>query len=240
MMSMMRLKPGIIGRSAALGPTPSVAAIGAVSSGATATLTPGFPTGIVAGSLLILHAESSNIAADITTDLALDGWSEVYDDQRSSGAGNAIRQWVYYKYATGSESGSLTVTWAASANRIARITRIANARPSAPFEGPTLVVGTDDPITGPSLAPSGANRLGLALIAVGDNQAASNVLASATGGTWAGHYGNVEGAGNDTALFLNSVDLSAGGSISGGNFSPGMVAAADWLLRGTLLKPTGA
>ena len=54
-MSLTRMQAGIVGRGAALGPTPSIAAVGTVSQGNVATLTPGYPSGITAGALLLLR-----------------------------------------------------------------------------------------------------------------------------------------------------------------------------------------
>jgi hypothetical protein len=224
-------------RRKALGPTPAFGAAGTLAAGDTEDLTPGFPSGIVAGQLLLLQVESTNLAGSPATP---SGWTLQWDDQRNVGGGNEVRQWIYYKYATGSESGSLSVDFPSTGNKIAGIYRITNPHPSSPFEGATLVAGTNDPITGPTLTPAGANRLGLALIAVGDNQVAETVLAGANGGTWVGHIANPEPAGADSAVFLNTVDLSGGGEISGGSFSPATVTAADWVLRGVLVEPSGA
>jgi hypothetical protein len=236
-MSLMRMQGGIIGGSFALGPTPAFGAAGTASGGNVEDVTPGYPAGITAGQLLILQVESTNIVGAPSTPA---GWTLQWDDQRSSGGGNAIRQWVYSTYATGSESGTLTVDFPSAGNKGAVIIRITNPHASSPFEGATLVRGTDDPVNGPTLTPAGPNRLGLALIAVGDNQAAETAISGATGGTWTSRVANTHSSGADSALFLNSVDLSSGGQISGGSFSPAMVTAADWLCRAVMLKPSGA
>ncbi len=236
-MSLMRMQGGIVGGSVALGPTPAFGAAGATATGNVEDLMPGFPAGITEGQLLILQVESTNIADSPATPA---GWQLQWDDQRNVGAGNAVRQWIYYKYATGSESGTLTVDFPSAGNKIAVIFRVTNAHASAPFEGATLVQGTDDPVNGPTLTPAGANRLGLAFIAVGDNQAAETAISGAAGGAWTSRVASTQSSGPDSALFLNSVDLSGGGQISGGSFSPGVVGAADWLCRGVMLKPSGA
>lgn len=224
-------------RRKALGPTPAFGAAGTLAVGDTEDLTPGFPSGIGTGQLLILQVESTNVADSPVTP---SGWTLQWDDQRNVGGGNEVRQWIYYKYAVGDESGSLIVDFPSTGNKIAGIYRITNPHPSSPFEGATLVQGTNNPINGPTLTPPGANRLGLALIAAGDNQTAQTVIAGAAGGTWVGRVDQANSAGSDSALFLNTVDLSGGGPISGGSFSPGMVTASDWVLRGVLVKPSGA
>jgi hypothetical protein len=220
--------------------TPTFGAAGTVSLVNATSVAPGYPAGLVAGDLLVLHLASTDITNDITTDLVGAGWTEAFDDQRNSGSGFEVRQWVYWKYATGSESGSLTVAWAVSGNRDARMFSIKDPHPSDPWAtgtGTDLVQGTNDPITGPSLTPPSANCLGVAFMATGDNQQLETTLAGASGGTWAGQYSHVNGNGNDSSIVLNTVDLSGGGAISGGSFTPNMVTASDWLCRGVVIKP---
>ncbi|MDF3016529.1 MAG: hypothetical protein K0R44_1754 [Thermomicrobiales bacterium] len=231
---------GSLIRRKALGPTPAFGAAGAISKGNVEDLAPGFPSGITAGQLLLLHVERGTTASIGSAPATPSGWTLQYDDARNNGGGNAVRQWIFWKFATGTESGTLPIDFSDSGNKISCIYRITNPHPTSPFEGETLVQGTDDPVNGPSLTPSGANRLGIAFVAVGDNQMLQTVIAGSSGGTWIAHLADADGAGADTALFLNSVSLSAGSQISGGGFSPGMVSDADWVLRGVMIRPSGA
>src|SRR5262245_43796894 len=122
-----------------LGATPAFGAAGTVSAGNIEDPTPEYPSGITAGQLLLLQVESTNAVDAPATH---SDWTPQWDDQRVSGGGNEIRQWIYSKYATGSESGTLTVDFPGAFNKIARIYRITNPHASSPFEGATLVEGT--------------------------------------------------------------------------------------------------
>lgn len=232
------------------GTMPAFGAAGTVgTTGALDTITPAYPTGITAGQLLTLHTIATAVGATppaIITDLAAAGWSNsfngtAFDDSRTTGGTNTIRLAVWWKYAVGSETGTLSVQFATAGNRQAYISRFTNPHATAPWEAvATLVQGSDDPITGPSITPLGLNRLGVAFLAWGDNSEAATALASATGGTWTMRTHRIESAGQDSAINMQTVDLSAGGAISGGSFDTNMVTTADWLVRGVALRPTGS
>jgi hypothetical protein len=221
-----------------LGPTPTFGAAGTVNGGNSTTFTPAYPAGITAGQLLIYQILRSGNLDDFS--IPPPGFTEIYDDQFNVGGVNEVRQWVLYRYAVGDETGTVTATFAGASNGQSSMFRVVNPHPTTPFESAALVTGTDDPITGPTLTPAGANRLGVACIAAGDNANAQTVFAGATGGTWIGRYAHLQAAGADSAMFLNTVDLSAGTAISGGAFSPAVVSTADWLVRGFCIRPAGA
>lgn len=125
----------------------SYVAAGAVVSGTT-SLTPAFPAGIASGDLLLLVVVNKYPTNGPSTP---SGWTLVA--QKSGGAGSAgvdsgnVYTTVYYKVASGSESGTETVTVTSANVSLAQILCYTNATGAW-----SLASTTDDDVAGSTLS----------------------------------------------------------------------------------------
>lgn len=214
---------------------------GAAAAGASG-LTVGCPaSGITAGDLLIAHFSSEGTVTSLTSS----GWV-LPTGFASSFQYDAATYWLMLaRIADGTENGTSVVFAGGGGTsdlygRIYCITDVqAAANTSAGvggiIEGLATTTGTDSSIEVPSLTTSGADRLGVALVAVADDNAL-DAFSGGTGGTWAEAVAEYTStAGTDGALGLQVVTLAAAGTISGGVDT--MAAADAWCVRVFALKP---
>lgn len=191
-----------------------------------------YPSGISAGHLLLLQVLCYNIET-VTTPA---DWTLLYGPDTAA-AGVQGRQYIYAKSATGSESGTLTVTASNSdiGGRIYRFTGWANASPiTANFEAGATANGSDASIEIPSVTTTGTDELVVAFIGITDD----NAVASATGETGGDYTEAVaeyaQSTGADFCIQLQTAGKAAAGTISGGVVSMG--AADGWVVRAFAIK----
>lgn len=157
----------LIGPSAAVGsgPTPTYLNNGGWSDNATSVTnpTPGYPSGLAGNDILFLQVLDEDASGDANTVDTPAGWTLVAS-QAFSGVGAVYLQNLYWKRATGSESGTVTVTrnpvHGGTDTFGAIITAFRGCRTSGtPYEGLATNDGNNANMNGAAVTTTGANRL---------------------------------------------------------------------------------
>lgn len=130
--------------------------------------------------------------------------------------------WVAYKFASGSESGSLTIVQPVSSIKMGRMHRFTGADS---VQGIGSVTSNGKIITHADIIASGPNRLGLALTVINDNESASSFTGE-TGGDLTLLLEDLSALGSDIAISLQTSTIGTG-TLSGGSWSFGG-ASEDW------------
>jgi hypothetical protein len=126
------------------------------------------------------------------------------------------RQWVFRENAnrTGSESGTLSVTFAAGANtKTARMYAVADDS-GATVEDVDTTAGAVQPVNMPSVTAGGNCRLAMCFIGCDDDDAI-DASTGESGGNWTEAVAEYLG-GTNTMINLQVAPLATGGTISGG------------------------
>jgi hypothetical protein len=210
--------------------TPAFAEAGAGTDG-TGTLSVAFPvTGLAAGHVFLLHV---HVRSATGQDPTASGWT-LLAGPHSSGTPTS-RQWVYGKIATGSESGSQSVTFAAGASRkTARMYRFTDVA-SLTVEDVDTTAGTTQPVTMPSVTAGGNCRRAVCFIGCDDD----NTIDASTGesgGDWTEATAEYLGSGLNSMVALQTAALATGGTISGGSAT--MSGDDDWITSSFALVGT--
>lgn len=184
---------------------PTFVAAGTYADGVGTSLTPSFPAGLSSGDLLVLHISlhSATLVSGTPT-----GFTQVYSDVADS-----VRQDVWTKTASGSESGTLTVNFDGSAYHIACIYAL---RGGTSLEASNVsTFDNQTAINQPSMTTLGADRLCVALVNSNTQQTGGEFVAftGTTGGTW------VEASENGQRLQIQTADKAASGTVSGGSMT---------------------
>jgi hypothetical protein len=190
--------------------------------------TPSYPTGLQAGDLILLQVTVFDTSTSPTTPT---GFTLLYGDSNG-----ADRQWIYYKFSTGSESGILTVSVSGSTMTMARMYAFRNVKASSFTEGGSLGTGTDSTVEGRTVATTGAGRLAVSFIFVDNNRDVSDFTGE-TGGNWAEvTNGEFQYNGNsDGTLDLQTATMAAAGTIQNGVAT--LSGSDNWGLRAFALIP---
>lgn len=187
------------------GSPPSFGAAGAITTTGTGLglTTVAYPASISAGDYLELSvAVSSVVGVTVNTPA---GWTQVY---QAAAPSNTVQLAVFYKFASGSESGTLSLTSSGTINgkTASVICRYGGVNAVTPYEVVTTHVSTDAvALNGNAVTTAGANRL---LV----DKFTSSVGVSMTPGTgWTEDFdGLLGGAGTD--IFIGGTHKAAAGS----------------------------
>ena len=192
---------------------------------------PGYPSNLVSGYLILLQVLVWDLTTTPTTPT---GFTLLYGpDQDGTPEG---RQFIYYKFSDGTESGTLTITIGATTGSYARMYSFSNVALSSFTEGGGLGAGSDASIEAVAVTTTDVERLAVSLVAVTDNNTGIDAFAGETGGDWTEAVAEfTSGTGNDGALQLQIATMASAGTISGG--SDTMQAADGWIVRAFALKP---
>lgn len=197
-------------------------------------LTPSYPvTGVQEGDIFFCHAAVRNLTTVFKTPT---GWTLVGGQPDTNNAGNS---WLFYKVATGSESGNLTLTTIADATdvKLARIYRFRGAAGSLLFGANTLNNGSGSTtLSAPTVV--GTQDLGLAICFTyeADNNSFAD-FSGETGGDWAQPVAQfATSLGSDSILAIHTATMATAGTISGGSTT--MAASASWNNRAFVLYRT--
>jgi uncharacterized protein (UPF0333 family) len=197
-------------------------------SGVTGNPTPGYPSGMQSGDLILLQVTVRNTATTPTTPL---GFTALYSAD-STGTG---RQWIYYKFATGSESGSITVSIAGSVTKMARMYAFRNVALSSFTEAASFGSGTAQPINARPVTTTNNARLAVSFVFVNYNNAV-NSFTGETGGDWIESVNEfTTTAGSRGCIQLQTATMATAGTITGGSYT--MSAANPWGVRAFALVP---
>ena len=191
-------------------------AAGAGDSGTTTTLTPSYPS-VTEGDLLfcviVVNSATSSVSSvtDFTSYIGPMGMGDTIND----------RAWVYYRYAEGDESGTVTATRTAGAYgwgcRIFGFENVHQTIGSA-IENLTYVnLGTTDTVLDTAVETSGTLELAVNMIFVGDDSNNPVDMVGESGGDWTQVTTEYEwNAGNDGAIDVQTAIMATSGTIDGG------------------------
>jgi len=143
-------------------------------SGTTGNPTPSYPSYPQEGDLFILQVTVRDL---VNTPDTPAGWTILYGGD-SNGIG---KQWLYYKFATGSETGTITVTIGGSSCKMARIYMFNDVKASDFYEACVFVSGTGTTISAPDVATTGDKELAVAFVFVTDDVSLSSFTGEPSG-----------------------------------------------------------
>jgi hypothetical protein len=195
--------------------------------------TPAYPSGLQANDLILLQVTVRDTSTTPTTPT---GFTALYGPD-STGTG---RQWIYYKFSFGNETGTITVTIGGSACKIARMYAFRNVATTSFTEGGGFGTWTDSSIEAQSVTTTGFGRLAVSFVFVNnDNDVGS--FTGETGGNWTEavteFIENPSGS-NDGCIQLQTATMASFGTISGGSYT--MDDADPWGVRAFALIPGAA
>jgi len=149
------------------------------------------------------------------------------------------RQWIYYKFSDGTETGPLTINVSPGYDSVISIMYAFRYVAPFPFaEDPSTTSDDTSTITAPTVDTS-PRGLALAFIYAMDNQEILE-FEGETGGDWT-VLGDVEGdasqSNEDAIITLQGAEMFAGGTISGGDVGRAAVVDDGWVLRAFALIP---
>ncbi len=190
-------------------------------------LTIPYPSTVAAGDVLILTVGHINSASQAGATYVFPAdWELLFLDQVSS-----CRHWTYRKIATGTESGSITVTVTggiAGGTHAGVIRRFSNADP-ATIEGAAASTGTAVTVTDAGVTTSGDNRLALQLGFFSPVRTLADFVGE-TGGDWTI---SDQGADDTAKLWLQTAGAPYATTVDGGTFT--ISATGAWIVRGFAL-----
>jgi uncharacterized repeat protein (TIGR02543 family) len=200
-------------------------------SGTTGNPTPAYPSSLQANDLILLQVTVRDTSNAPTTP---SGFTLLYGPD-STGTG---RQWIYYRFATGSESGTITVTISGSNCKIARMYAFRNVALSSFTEGGGFGSGSSNTISAQSVATTGTGRLAVSFVFVNnDNDVGS--FTGETGGDWTETVSEFQTtAGSDGCVQLQTATMTGAGTISGGSYYMGLFNSDPWGVRAFALIPS--
>jgi hypothetical protein len=202
------------------------------ASASLGSLAPAYPVaGLNSGDLFIMFLWSK---ASFTTNLAtFSDWVPAIFGT----VGTDFYWGIYYKIASGAESGNVTVgfTTDPATVKMARIFRFRNTvNPS--FSNHTIGFGTDNTIELPTISATQGNSLLVSFIAVGDD----NTIAAATGATGATYTEPTPefttSAGTDGCLGINIATIPSATTVSGGVINMGNGSSDPWFAFSFILN----
>lgn len=202
----------------------------AVASGSGANLLLSFPTSIVGGNILIMQVATRQGSVTINTP---SGWTQIAQD-----LGGSTYHTLFYKIATGSESGSVTVSFALDSFNVAigRIYQFTNTDNNAIYEASALGSTTSTTFSPPSITTSRPGGLALLFTMLIDAVSVAAVTGN-SGGTWVEAVAEFSTTiGSDATIQLQYAALTNAGTISGGSASDG--GASGQICRGLALLGT--
>ena len=197
-------------------------------SGTTGNPAPGYPSNMQSGDLILLQV---TVRDTTTTPTTPTGFTALYSAD-STGTG---RQWIYYKFATGSESGTLTVTIGGSVTKMGIMYAFRNVALSSFSEAGSFGSGTGQTISARPVTTTGNARLGVSFVFVNYNNAVGSFTGE-TGGDWVEAVNEyTTTAGSRGCIQLQSATMATSGTITGGSYT--MSAANPWGVRAFALVP---
>jgi FlaG/FlaF family flagellin (archaellin) len=210
-------------------PPPQVTFVSAgAGSGTTGTPKPKYPTGIQSGDLILLQVTIQDTTTAPTTP---DGFTALY----SADSTNTGRQWIYYKFTTGAEPKSLTISISGSVTKMARMYAFSNVSPSSFAEDTSFGSGTGSTINAQSVSTDSDSRLAVSFVFVGDNNAVGSFVGE-TGGDWIEAVSEFKtSSGSDGCIQLQIAAMATAGQLAGGSYT--MSASDPWGVRAFSLVP---
>ena len=188
-----------------------------------------YPSGWQANDLLLLQVTVRDTTNAPSTP---SGFTLLYGPDTST----VGRQWIYYRFALGSDSSSVSVTIAGSACKIARMYDFRNVAASSFTEGASFGSNPgSNTISAQSVTTANVNRLAVSFVF----DTYSNTLGPFTGssGTWTEpviEYTTT--LGSRGGVQLQTATMPSAGTISGGSLA--LTTSASWGVRAFALMPS--
>lgn len=198
--------------------TPSFRSQAAAATSASTTVAPAYPAGLAADDILILAVNFSGDGVTVTTpaDFTQIGNTETFAEDPST---NDMMSAVYWKRATGSESGNLTVTRSGVGGGAsffgAALLAYQDALDSGdPTEAISDVTDATSPYTMGGITTLGPNRRVISVFCVDDNEARTSGPESG----WANRVAFLSGTGTDGTIVVDDAEQASAGSPTNNTF----------------------
>jgi hypothetical protein len=191
-----------------------------------------YPAGWAAGDLIMLQITVRDATSGITT--APSGFTLLYGpDSNTVG-----RQWIYYRFAVGSDTPSVSIAIAGAQCKVARMYAFRNVAASSFTEGDTNNFGFNagsTTVSAQSVATTGIGRLAVAFVFTTYSNTVP-AFSGSTGGTWTvSDTGFTTNSDSRGSVQLETAIMGSGGTISGGTCTIG--TSTSWGVRALALKP---
>lgn len=220
--------------AAATGPTPEFVAVGAYDGNSSiSAVTPGYPAGLAADDILLLHVHLIDGLGNASISSVSGGWTLVDSEPHTAPDDTAA---LYWKRATGSESGTETVTVSETVNSGVLQAVISAWRgcvaSGTPYEAETHTSQTSTTShIGSGITTLGPNRRVVTFF--GCSQ--TNTTGTNTNG-WTEDYEFGTAAGVDACSNCNSIEKTSAGAVAG--CSRTMLASVNNISFTLALLPT--
>ena len=213
---------------------PVVAGAGAGDTDFSGTATVPYPASIAADDLLILHCGINNNSDTVTTP---SGWTAFPGNPYSGGSDT--RCYLFWKKASGSESGDLSVTWTAANRMNSRIFRVTGQHLTTPFGTPSSSTGASGTLADEGVTTTAADSLALNFITFGrENITALAAMTGMSGGTWVEDFAEYAAGGTPPdyiTIALQRADMASAGTINGGTATATGWSSRTWVVVGVEL-----
>ena len=196
------------------------------------TLNAPYPSGLQANDLLILQVTIRYTSGTPTTP---SGWTLLSGPDTTS---STARQWIYYKFTTGSESSTQSITFPSDLSGVtlmARMYAFRGVATSSFTESSSFGSGNSNTISARTVTTTGTGRLAVSFVFVSDNNAVGP-FTGMSGGTWTepvNEYTTTEGS--NGCIQLQTATMASAGTISGGSYT--MSGSDAWGVRAFALIP---
>ncbi|MHA1389299.1 MAG: hypothetical protein ACTSR9_12770 [Candidatus Thorarchaeota archaeon] len=195
----------------------------------TSSIEPQYPSGLLSGDLIILQVmvrDTSNTPATPAGFTLLFG--------ADSNTGDA-KQWLYYRFSDGTESGSVVVSIGGASTRMGRMYAFRNVASTSWYTDTDYGAGTTDIVYANDVTTTIDKGLAVAFCFIQDNNEVTHFTGE-TGGDWTEVVEDFETfLGSDGLIGINAATMSSAGTISGGTFDMGR--PDPWGLRSFALLP---
>jgi hypothetical protein len=181
---------------------------------------PTYPSGLQEDDLILLQI---GIRDATTVPNAPTGFTLLYGPD-SAGASTVYgRQWVYYKFSDGTETGSLTISWGSGSptNVISQMFAFRYVKSTGFTEGNSASTQNNDIVYAKDVTTAGPRRLAVNFVFATDNQDIG-AFTGETGGNWiVSGYTMGEGTqtNDDSYIVLQTAQMLTTGAISGGSYT---------------------
>ena len=203
---------------------------GAGATGTTSLSVP-YPSSLQAGDVILLCVNVGNTTSTPTTPA---NFSLLFGPDTNG----TSRGFTYWKQATGSETGNLSVTTNASQQCMGRMFSFRNAKNAGTiYEGAGSASATLDIVSDVGVTTTGIHRLAINITYAADDRDFANFTGE-TGGDWTqavAEYANTTGT-PDGTIDLQIATMASAGTINGGA-SADLGTAFAWVVRGFALLP---
>ena len=168
------------------------------------------------------------------------GFALLRGGDATGGSSSRVTQWIYYKFSTGSESGTGTVAISGTSfDRAARMYAFRDVALTSFSEGAGSRSGDDDVVLAQSVTTTGTKRLAVSFVSL-ENDNLNNVVSftgESGGYDWTEAVGEFEfNGGDDLTMQLQSATMDTAGTIQNGSYDTGW-SSYRWVVTAFALIP---